>query len=81
MEDDERKALLWPEWSTRGNGPKYDDLDATSQVVWRTTRGQKEANADTVSNWLDALANAVAREAITPEEATEAIRRETGEWG
>jgi len=81
MEEDERKRLLFPPWSIRNNGPKYDDLDATTQQVWRTTRGQKEANADTVSNWLDELASALAREVITPDEAKTAIDREMGtEW-
>ena len=81
MEEDERKRLLFPPWSVRNNGPKYDDLGDDSQQVWRTTRGQKEATADTVSNWLDELASALAREVITPDEAQQAINREVGdEW-
>jgi hypothetical protein len=79
MEDDERKALLWPSWAANGNGPRYDDLSDVDKEVWRKTRGQRN-DADSHATWLRDLANAVIRGDITTRDATEAIER-MGESG
>lgn len=71
----ERKRLLWPEWSTRHNGPQYDSLDDETKAVWRQTRGQRQDEA-TYARWIEDLVNAVHKGLVTEQEATEAIVRE-----
>ena len=76
VHEDERRALLWPEWSTARNGQKYDDLDPVNQMIWRETREQT-ADTDTVVKWLAKLSAAVANGDIPADQAAAAIVRET----
>lgn len=78
MEDDERKALLFPSWATNGNSPRYDDLSDADKAVWRATRGQRE-DADSHANWLRQLVDAVNRGDISDDDARLAIKR-VGKW-
>ena len=75
MDDDRRKELLWPSWSTNGNSPRYDELsDDISREVWRKTRGQK-TDADSMIEWVRQLTMAVKEGLITQTEAEMAISR------
>lgn len=74
MDEDERKALLWPPWATNGEGARYEALDDVGKAVWRQTRGQR-VDTDTQERWIEDLRNAVARKFITAEDAHTAIRK------
>lgn len=74
-DEDERKRLLWPTWSTRHNGPSYDSLDDAAKAVWRKTRNQR-SDMDAYVSWVHDLANAIHRGLVTSDEAAEAIERE-----
>lgn len=75
MDDDERKALLWPPWATNGlEGKRYDELDDASKALWRQTRGQR-TDVDTLDKWLWELTNAVRRGLVTEAQAEDAITR------
>lgn len=77
MQDDERKELLWPSWSTNGNGSRYDDLSDIDKEVWRKTRGQRD-DADSIVTWIRQLAIAVRQGDITEADAELAMRRVRG---
>jgi hypothetical protein len=77
MDDDERKRLLWPEWSTNVNGSRYDELSDIDKEVWRKTRGQRD-DTDSAVVWVKALADAVKDGSITPADAELAIKRVLG---
>jgi len=74
MEDDERRRLLFPPWSTNGNGPAYDALSDVDKAVWRKTRGQRNDD-DSLATWLNELAIAVRRGDISAGDAAAAITR------
>lgn len=75
MDDDERKALLWPSWATNGlEDARYDVLDDEAKKVWRDTRGQR-TDEDSFTTWAHKLSVAITQGRITHTEAVEAIRR------
>ena len=74
MQEDERKALLWPEWASNGYGPWFDALDEVNQAIWRQTRGQ-DATPAIMMTWVQKLGDAVERGDITDVQARAAVKR------
>ena len=74
MEEDERKALLWPEWASNGFGAWYDQLDEVNQAIWRQTRGQ-DATPEMMLTWVAKLSAAVLAGDITDVQARAAVKK------
>jgi hypothetical protein len=74
MQEDERKALLWPEWASNGYGQWFDALDDVNKAIWRQTRGQ-DATPQMMMTWVQKLGDAVERGDITDVQARAAVKR------
>ena len=74
MQEDERKALLWPEWASNGYGQWFDALDEVNQAIWRQTRGH-DPDPEVMATWAQKLGDAVTRGDITDAQALAAVKR------
>ncbi len=74
MDEERKRALLFPPWAANHNGARYDALSDADKGVWRKTRGQRD-DADSELRWLDQLADAMHDGSITWDEMEQAIKR------